>query len=56
MIPVSVSQDTAGPMGRSVADVALLLTGSPAVDGRSGGRPRRWQIPPDYLTALGRMR
>ena len=26
IIPISVSQDTAGPMGRSVADVAALLT------------------------------
>ena len=26
IIPISISQDTAGPMGRSVADVALLLS------------------------------
>ncbi len=44
IIPISVSQDTAGPMGRSVADVAALLNvlaavdpadpASPAADGR----------------------
>ena len=26
IIPISVSQDTAGPMARTVADVAMLLT------------------------------
>jgi len=32
IIPISVSQDTAGPMGRSVADVAALLNVLAAVD------------------------
>ena len=32
IIPISASQDTAGPMGRSVADVALLLTAMAAAD------------------------
>ena len=32
IIPISVSQDTAGPMGRTVADVALLMNALPAVD------------------------
>ena len=44
IIPISVSQDTAGPMGRTVADVALLMTGLAAVDqGDPGGAGRaRW--------------
>jgi len=32
IIPISVSQDTAGPMGRSVADIAILLNALAAVD------------------------
>src|SRR5687767_2016775 len=32
IIPISVSQDTAGPMARTVADAALLLTAMAAVD------------------------
>ena len=32
IIPISVSQDTAGPMSRTVADTALLLSGMAAVD------------------------
>lgn len=32
IIPISISQDTAGPMGRSVADVAVLLGAMAAVD------------------------
>ena len=32
IIPISVSQDTAGPMGRTVSDVALLLNVLAAVD------------------------
>ncbi len=41
IIPISVSQDTAGPMGRTVADVAALLNVLAAVDdadpaGRAG--------------------
>ena len=44
IIPISVSQDTAGPMGRTVADVALLLGAIAAVDerdpaGAAGTRP-----------------
>ena len=35
IIPISVTQDTAGPMARSVADAAMLL------DGARGGRRRR---------------
>jgi amidase len=32
VVPISASQDTAGPMGRSVMDVALLLTAIAGVD------------------------
>ena len=32
IIPISISQDTAGPMARTVSDVALLLTAMAAVD------------------------
>ncbi len=32
IIPISVSQDTAGPMARTVSDVALLLSGMAGVD------------------------
>ena len=53
IIPISASQDTAGPMGRTVADVALLLTVMEGVDDRdpaaaaAGGRRAQ-----DYTTAL----
>jgi amidase len=46
IIPISISQDTAGPMGRTVTDVAILLNAMAAVDasdpagpGSSGHRP-----------------
>ena len=52
IIPISVSQDTAGPMGRTVADVALLLTGLAAVDqGDPAGSAARDGIG-NYLAAL----
>ena len=43
IIPISISQDTAGPMGRSVADVAVLLNAMAGVDEAdpSGARRRR---------------
>ena len=48
IVPISHSQDTAGPMGRSVEDVALLLTAmagadpaDPATDRQAGGHGRR---------------
>jgi amidase len=47
IIPISASQDTAGPMGRTVTDVAILLGGligrdpdDPATDVDDIGRPR----------------
>ena len=46
IIPISVSQDTAGPMARTVADAALLLSALAGVDaadpaGAGGGREGR---------------
>ena len=53
IIPISVSQDTAGPMGRTVADVALLLGAIASVDDRDpAGPPARDRIPADYLGSL----
>ena len=53
IIPISVSQDTAGPMGRSVADVALLMTGLAGIDqGDPAGQAARNGIPADYLASL----
>jgi len=53
IIPLSVSQDTAGPMGRSVADVALLmnaLAGADAAD--PSGAAAAGRIPEDYTVFL----
>jgi amidase len=50
IIPISVSQDTAGPMGRTVTDVAMLLNGLAGVD--EADPAATGQIPPDYLTFL----
>ncbi len=53
IIPVSVSQDTPGPMGRTVADVALLLGAIAAVDDQDPAGPAaRNRIPVDYLASL----
>ena len=53
IIPVAVSQDTAGPMGRTVADVALLLGAIASADDRDpAGPPARGHIPTDYLSSL----
>jgi amidase len=55
IIPISVSQDTAGPMGRSVADVALLLTAMAAVDTADpAGAAADGKIAGDYTTYLKR--
>jgi amidase len=53
IIPISISQDTAGPMGRTVADVALLLNGMAGVDDRDpAGAGAAGRIPADYLPSL----
>ena len=51
VVPISSTQDTAGPMARSVADAALLLSaiaGEDAADSATQGVPRR----ADYHTGL----
>ncbi|HXC60934.1 MAG TPA: amidase [Steroidobacteraceae bacterium] len=53
IIPISISQDTAGPMARSVADAALLLTalaGADADDPAAGAA--RDRIPADFSDFL----
>ena len=53
IIPLSVSQDTAGPMGRSVADVALLMNALAGVDAADpSGPPADGRIPEDYTVFL----
>jgi amidase len=50
IIPIAHSQDTAGPMGRTVTDVAVLLTAMVSPFGAVAGQP----IPPDYTAFLRR--
>ncbi len=53
IIPISISQDTAGPMGRSVADVALLMNGLAGVDEADPAGPAaKGKIPADYTAFL----
>ena len=53
IIPISVSQDTAGPMARTVSDIALLLSGMAGVDpADSAGASAAGKIAPDYTTFL----
>jgi amidase len=53
IIPISVSQDTAGPMGRGVADIAMLMNALAAVDERDpAGAAATGKIPGDYLAFL----
>jgi len=53
IIPISVSQDTAGPMGRTVADVAALMTGLAGVDAADPAGPAaEGHVAPDYEAAL----
>ncbi|MGO9558516.1 MAG: amidase family protein [Acidimicrobiales bacterium] len=51
IIPISHSQDTPGPLGRSVEDVALLLEVIARVAPGGGSRPPGYQ--PHYLAQLG---
>jgi amidase len=53
IIPISISQDTAGPMARSVSDVALMLNGMAAVDAADPSGPAaEGKIAADYTTFL----
>lgn len=53
IIPVAISQDTAGPMGRTVSDVAMLLNGLAGVDDADPAGPAAaGKIPADYLAFL----
>jgi amidase len=52
IIPISVSQDTAGPMARTVADAALLLTAMAGVDLADPAGPAAEGHVGDYLAAL----
>jgi len=52
IIPISVSQDTAGPMARTVADAALLLTAMAAPDPADPAGAAAAGRTADYLGAL----
>lgn len=53
IIPISVSQDTAGPMARSVADAALLLSAIAGIDTADAATSAaKGQIPADYTRFL----
>jgi amidase len=55
IIPISISQDTAGPMGRTVADVALLMNALAGVDEADpAGSAATGKIPADYASFLSR--
>ena len=47
IVPIAHSQDTAGPMARTVRDCALLLTAMAGVDPARRGDARRRGAPPD---------
>ena len=53
IIPVAISQDTAGPMGRTVTDVALLMNSLAAIDEADpAATGAAGKIPADYLASL----
>jgi amidase len=53
IIPISVSQDTAGPMARTVSDVAVMLSAMAGVDPADPSGPAaRGKIATDYTTFL----
>jgi len=52
VIPIAHSQDTAGPMTRSVADAALLLTALAGVDARDAATVHSNGKPHDYTAFL----
>lgn len=56
IIPISASQDTAGPMTRTVRDAALLLSAIAVRDGsdQADALPGRPAAPADYISSLRR--
>jgi amidase len=53
IIPISVSQDTAGPMARTVSDAALLLSGLAGADADDPAGPQaKAHVAADYRTFL----
>lgn len=53
IIPISISQDTAGPMTRTVTDAALLLSALAAVDGGDpAAEASRGRLPADFTAGL----
>ncbi len=52
IVPISHSQDTAGPMGRSVEDVAALLAGMAGSDPKDPATAEADRHKADYLQAL----
>jgi amidase len=53
IIPISISQDTAGPMGRSVADVAALMNALAGIDQTDpASHAAAGNLPPDYTAGL----
>ena len=53
IIPISASQDTAGPMARTVADAAVLLEAMTGVDPRDAATAASaGQAPGDYVGGL----
>jgi amidase len=52
IIPISISQDTAGPMARTVADAALLMNGLVGMDARDPAAPPPGRASIDYTAAL----
>jgi amidase len=53
IIPISASQDTAGPMGRTVTDVALLMSALAGVDTEDpAGGAAIDHVPADYTAML----
>jgi amidase len=53
IIPIAISQDTAGPMARTVADAALLLSAMAGVDpGDPEGPAAAGKVAADYTTFL----
>ncbi len=53
IVPIAHSQDTAGPMCRTVTDAAILLSAISGVDARDGATgASRGKVPNDYTASL----